>query len=97
MSERIHDEHGQVIWMDHPEKPLVRALTEKQFDLLDRICRTNGGGISLFSGERSVIRALMSRHFIQGKLNGPARIVHTREGMTEWRRLLAARQSGDDQ
>ena len=85
---RTHDEHGQVIYLDHPEKPSVRKLTEKQLELLGRICRTNGGGISLYDDDKSVLRGLMNRHLVQGKAGGAGRIVHTKEGLAAWRAAL---------
>jgi len=82
---RTHDENGHVIYLDHPETPLERPLTEKQRELLDRICRTNGGGISLYSADKSVLRGLMRRHLVQGKLGQPGAVVHTKEGLRAWR------------
>jgi hypothetical protein len=86
---RTHDEHGQVIDMDHPAKASTRKLTEKQAELLSRICRTNGGGISARDADRSVLRGLMNRHFVQGKEGHAGHVVHTREGLLAWRELEA--------
>ncbi|MES2904038.1 MAG: hypothetical protein V4696_07620 [Pseudomonadota bacterium] len=73
------------IYLSHPEVPLKRKLTDKQWDLLDRICRTNGGGIHYYNLDKSVLRGLMRRHLVQGKLGSGDCAVHTREGLALWR------------
>lgn len=86
---RTHDEFGQVIFMDHPETPSQRPITERQWQMLYAVCKTNGGGVSRHDWPRDVIRGLMDRHLIQGKAGGE-RIVHTREGLVLYRERTSA-------
>lgn len=80
-----HDMDGAVIYLDHPAEPMVRKLSDKQARMLDAVCRTNGGGVSLYEWPKTTARGLMARHFIQGKAGHPGHIVHTREGLAFWR------------
>lgn len=86
---RQHDEHGHVIFMDHPETPSQRPITERQWKMLFAVCKTNGGGVSVHDWPRDVIKGLMDRHLVQGKA-GCVRIVHTREGLALYRERLGA-------
>ena len=64
-------------------------LGKSQFAMLDKICRTNGGGCSGYSLDRRVMRSLEARGLIQGKLGQEWCAVHTREGLQLWRELTA--------
>lgn len=92
MTARTHDETGAAIYMDHPAEPLRKPMTDLQAELLDRICRTNGGGVSIHDTNKSALTGLMKRHFVQGKQNGPTKVVHTREGLAEWRSRRIAKE-----
>lgn len=80
-----------VVFLDHPEKPLARKLTVGQFALLDRVCRTNGGGVHVYQAPKARWKSLMDRHLVQGKLNDAEMVVNTREGLELWRSTLSAR------
>lgn len=69
----------------HPETPIKRAMTDSQFALLDRVCRSNGGGVSAYACDRHVLNALVNRHFVQGKAGNLSSVVHTREGLDAWK------------
>lgn len=58
-------------------------MTPAQEDLLRRVVKTNGGGISSYDEPDSTISGLVSRHLVQGKSGSPSVIVHTREGL-DW-------------
>lgn len=72
-------------------------LTKAQLDALDRICRTNGGGVAV----RCVVKdgevvpthkptaALFGKGLIQGKAGSFETVVHTREGLQLWRERKA--------
>lgn len=64
-------------------------LSKSQFEMLDKICRTNGGGCSGYSLDRRVMRSLETRGLIQGKAGQEYCAVHTREGLQLWRSLSA--------
>lgn len=70
-------------YMIHPEKPVVRKMTPAQEDLLRKIVATNGGGVDVSGPYRNAAKALVARHFIQGKRGQGYIAVHTREGL-EW-------------
>lgn len=65
-------------------------LTPAQWRLLDRICKTNGGGVfsGFNEGDRNVkmMRALEAMGFVQGKAGAASRAVHTRDGLAYWRK-----------
>lgn len=63
----------------------LASLGRRQIELLDRICRTNGGGISGYGLHRSTMRSLEKRGLIQGKRTHESCAVHTREGLDVWR------------
>jgi hypothetical protein len=70
--------------------PAKRAeLTPKQWEMLDRICRTNGGGIhaGFSEGARGTktIRVLEKHGLVQGKSGNKGCAVHTRKGLAFWR------------
>lgn len=63
-------------------------LTPAQWDLLDAICRTNGGGLSVgMSDDVTFKRAqsLYRKGLAQGKYRQPHCAVHTRAGLAFWR------------
>lgn len=66
-------------------------LGPKQFELLARVCKTNGGGIYFhdIGYESKVVRRLESLGLIQGKLNHDGWIVHTRKGLDLYRAELS--------
>ena len=82
--------------LEHPEIPLIKPMTEKHAAMLNRICRTNGGGVSIYDTDRSVLKGLVRRHFVQGKAGNDGRIVHTREGITAWRASLTNSEGGGE-
>ncbi len=67
----------------HPDEKLERKMTPAQEDLLRRVVKTNGGGVSAYRVPDATIAGLVKRHFVQSKLGEPYTIVHTREGL-EW-------------
>jgi hypothetical protein len=75
----------------HPDEPMKRVLTPLQQELLLKIVRTNGGGISRDNSgyPDSCIIGLVKRHLIQGKAAHSWMMVHTREGLEEARRIAA--------
>ncbi len=66
-----------------PDEPVTRKMTKAQEELLRRVVRTNGGGVSGFREKDSVIKGLMDRHMIQGKKGQESMIVHTARGL-QW-------------
>jgi hypothetical protein len=73
-------------------------LTPKQADLLRRIVKTNGGGISayrLHGGERCIMWRLHELGLIQGKSGDLSTCVHTREGL-DWVRNEGPQREGPD-
>lgn len=60
-------------------------LGKHQKELLNRTCRTNGGGISVYDCDYKVMRSLEAHGLIQGKLNHDGKFVHTKEGLSLWR------------
>jgi len=68
----------------------MKPLTHLQWELLDRICRTNGGGLSLPPGdELKRAQSLYRRGLAQGKSGQQYRAVHTPDGLKLWREMLA--------
>jgi hypothetical protein len=67
----------------HPNQPRTRPIGPRQADLLRRIVRTNGGGLSMAGIDDRVIAGLFDRHLIQGKAGNARRMVHTQLGL-EW-------------
>lgn len=65
----------------------MRKLTKLQFQALDVVCRTNGGGISGYSDWKTQITALHKKGLVQGKAGQQHRVVHTSEGLALWREL----------
>lgn len=73
---------------------MARKLTPLQLAALGRVCRTNGGGVSVLAyhgpddsiviSDR-VMNALYKRGLIQGKAGSYSTVVHTREGLALWR------------
>lgn len=69
------------------------VLSKAQWDALDRICRTNGGGVSINCTVRDgevvpsapAMAALFRKGLIQGKAGAFEKVVHTREGLQLWR------------
>lgn len=67
-------------------------LTEPQWELLDRICRSNGGGVTVGmspGAEFNRAHALYKRGYAQGKAGQPYKAVHTPEGLKLWRQQMA--------
>lgn len=63
-------------------------MTRAQSRVLNFICRTNGGGISVMTLGPADQKAFWSLHrqsLIQGKLGCPELAVHTAEGWRMWR------------
>lgn len=56
---------------------------------LDKICRTNGGGVSQIDIGARVIRSLFKKGLIQGKSGAQYKIVHTEAGLNLWREFSA--------
>jgi hypothetical protein len=68
-------------------------LTHLQWELLDRICRSNGGGVSVGMSDNDEFRraqSLYRRGLAQGKNGEPYRAVHTPEGLRVWREMIAS-------
>jgi hypothetical protein len=69
---------------------IAKGLSKAQERDLLAVCRTNGGGLNidvswLDDGEivprASAMRKLFDKGLIQGKSNGPCRVVHTALGL----------------
>jgi hypothetical protein len=61
-------------------------LSPTQWNLLGRVCRSNGGGISVYAVANSATwKALERKGLIQGKSGYQSWLVHTREGLEAWR------------
>jgi len=63
-------------------------LTKPQARMLVKIVKTNGGGVSAYDLNHSVMRRLEDKDLIQGKLSRPSVAVHTRAGLELARILL---------
>ena len=66
-------------------------LSPKMVEMLDRVCRTNGGGVSISGlgpGERSTIAALEARDLVREK-PGDLAVIHTKAGLELWRLVRA--------
>lgn len=74
-----------VLKYDHPAARRQDKPTDKQWELLDRVCRTNGGGCHEADHPAASIKGLMDRHLIQGKAGHAGRFVHTRLGWDYWK------------
>jgi uncharacterized protein YjhX (UPF0386 family) len=72
---------------------MAERLGARQLDLLDRVCRTSGGGVSCFGEQERVYRSLERKGLIQGKSGQQYRAVHTREGLALWRKMQAEREN----
>jgi hypothetical protein len=70
----------------------MTKLTELQVQALNAVCRTNGGGISLYSDWRPQLVALHKKGLVQGKSGNQSRAVHTAEGLKLWRELSSAKE-----
>lgn len=68
-------------------------LGKRQWEMLDRICRTNGGGVFVppSGHEHNIILRLHELGFVQGKAGQQYRAVHTRDGFDAWRHWLSER------
>ena len=79
-------------------------LTPAQEAVLAKVCRTNGGGVSIqakWRGDEAVptdrvMCALFDKGLIQGKAGGIQQVVHTREGLALYRGLLARAHTAAD-
>lgn len=64
-------------------------LGARQWEMLDRICRSNGGGVfvGFFEGdpEAKTILRLHELGLVQGKSGDLSCAVHTRKGLDLWR------------
>ena len=67
----------------HPDTASARKMTPAQEDLLRRVVKSNGGGVSSYGEADSIIKGLIDRHLVQGKAGSPSTIVHTRQGL-DW-------------
>lgn len=63
-----------------------KPMTDRMKECLEKVVRTNGGGVSYFDYPRSVWQGLINRGLVQGKLGNPARAVHTKLGLEEVRK-----------
>ena len=72
----------------------MKPLTKAQWEVLDRVCRTNGGGVTIRCTVRdgaiavpshAPTAALFAKGLIQGKSNSFSTVVHTSEGLRLWR------------
>ena len=72
----------------------MTSLTKVQMEMLDMVCRTNGGGVRIrcHIGEdgygipiNTAYRKLQQLGLIQGKSGECETVVHTREGLSMWR------------
>jgi uncharacterized protein YjhX (UPF0386 family) len=68
---------------------MAEKLGARQLDLLDRVCRSNGGGVSCYGEHEGIYRALERKGLIQGKSGQQYRAIHTAEGLSLWRKLQA--------
>lgn len=68
-------------------------LGKAQEKMLRDIVATNGGGISGYSLDQRVMRALEAKGLIQGKCSCPSAAVHTRDGL-DWVRNNPVREAG---
>lgn len=70
----------------------IPKLTPLQWELLDRICRSNGGGVSVgmtVGDEWKRAQSLYRRGLAQGKSGQQYRAVHTPAGLAAWRAYIA--------
>lgn len=74
--------------MSNRPKPI--KLTPAQVKLLDKICRTNGGGVPA-RPDNSTVNRLVNLGFIQGKSGRQWWAVHTRPGLEYWREFIERR------
>lgn len=68
-------------------------LTPAQFRMLDRICKTNGAGVSSYAlrgPDTGVVLRLEKMGLVQGKSCEDFKAVHTREGLALWRSMKGA-------
>lgn len=67
-------------------------LTPKQFCMLERVCKTNGGGVhagfSEGNQDTKTIRQLERKGLVQGKAGRSAYAVHTKEGFAAYRSAI---------
>jgi len=59
-------------------------LGPRQFEFLDRVCKSNGGGVNCLGEKERVFRSLERKGLIQGKSGHPWQAVHTCEGLKFW-------------
>lgn len=74
-----------------PDKPIDRPPSRAMVDLLERIVRTNGGGVSAYGQHHKTVQGLVDRHLIQGKAGQAWRMVHTPIGLDFIRKRKAGR------
>lgn len=68
-------------------------LSAAQLRMLDRVVRTNGGGLSVYSidgRERAILRRLEDADLIQGEQGQQYMAVHTKEGLQRLREIQDA-------
>lgn len=68
-------------------------LTTAQEKMLERVVKTNGGGVngySLTAREIATAYELHDLELVQGKAGNLSRIVHTKEGLALWRSIWPA-------
>jgi hypothetical protein len=70
----------------------MEKLTDLQWELLDSICHSNGGGVSLHTtADRKRAQSLYRKGLAQGKAGQQYKAVHTADGLKLWRERAAAR------
>jgi hypothetical protein len=67
-------------------------LSPKQREILDAVCRSNGGGVPVREQgmQGANIRQILRLHelgLVQGKLGNPQLVVHTDEGRRLWKEI----------
>lgn len=60
-------------------------LGKRQWEMLGKIVRTNGGGIYVYYSIQKTVLRLHELGLVQGKAGQQYCAVHTREGLEAWR------------
>ena len=69
---------------------MTSELSAPMRDLLFRVCRSNGGGVSAYCENMATVKALYNRDLVQGKAGEQSCIVHTRKGLALYRSMVSA-------
>lgn len=64
-------------------------LGARQRELLERVCRSNGGGVGVNIESDRVAQSLEKHGLIQGKAGSQWRAVHTPAGLALYRQWIA--------